>query len=247
MSLPGDYALHNRANFYAAWFPVTTPFGIGDYGLIQNGVFQKIGHLDDVRQDGFNVEIRKEQGQPTSIDLLSEGARSIKTVAGATVADLPAVDAGAKLTYEFEKKNSFVVKASEINVEQMANIRQVADGLARLRRANKWSHWYRVISATYTGKNCLVLLSTEAGTKVEFEATAKALKQLDLGNVEVKPSVSFSSNTFLKSIGNTGVIGLGMFKLSFWTGDLKLLGTGELREDEKRTEVNWGDELRDDF
>lgn len=246
MSLPNEYnkALHRHANFYAAWFPVTTPYGIGDYGLIQNGVFQKIGHLDDLRADGFDVKIRTASGQPASIDFLSEGAKVIKVIAGAAVPQLPAGQIEAKLTYEFTRANSFVVKASELNVQRMENLREVADKLAEMRRNNTWSYRYRVVSATYTGQNCLVLLSTEAGTKVEFDATASALKQLDLGNVEVRPSVTFSSDTILKSIGATGVLGLGLFALKLF-GGLKLLGNGELLPAEREIEEDWGAELED--
>jgi hypothetical protein len=248
MSLTHEYnkALYRHANFYAAWFPVTTPFGIGDYGIIQNGVFQKIGHLDDLRADGFDVTIRTISGQPVSIDFLSEGAKAIKTVAGAEVPQLSAGNFSAKLTYEFERKNSFVVKASEMNVERMENIRKVADKLAQMRRDNTWSHRYRVVSATYTGKNCLVLLSTEAGTKVEFDATASALSQLDLGKVEVRPSVSFSSDTILKSIGATGILGLGLFALKFF-GGLRMLATDPLKPEEREIEENWGADLTDSF
>ena len=248
MSLPTDYnkALHRHAGFYAAWFPLATPFRIGDYGLIQGGVFQKIGHLNDLKGHGFNVEIRPGTGNPTSIDFLSEGVSSVKTVAGGTVPDLPAIDVEAKLTYEFQRENSFVLKAAEMNVERMENIREVADELAQMRRDDKWSHRYCVVSTTYTGRNCLVLLSSEAETKVEFVATAKALKQLDLGNVEIKPSVSFSSNRMLHSIGNTGVIGLGLFKLKFFSGDLKLLAAEQLTDEERDIEEDWGDEMKDE-
>lgn len=249
MGLPKEYnkALHKHANFYASWFPVTMPFGIGDYGVFQDGVFQKIGHLNDVRDDGFDVNLRTAKGEPVSIDFLSEGVSSIKTVAGATVANLPEVaDVEAKLTYEFNRKNSFVVKAGEMNVERMENIREVADRLAEMRRNGNWSHRYCVVSATYTGLNCLVLLSSEAGTKVEFEASASALKQLDLGNVEFKPSVSFSSDKILRSIGKTGVLGLGLFKLTVLRANLKLLGARDpLTAEEQTIQEDWGDEIND--
>jgi hypothetical protein len=249
MSLPKDYnqALHKHANFYAAWFPVTMPFGVGDYGVFQDGVFQKIGHLNDVRDDGFDVQIRTAKGEPVSIDFLSEGVSSVKTVAGAPVADLPSVaDLEAKLTYEFHKKNSFVVKAAEMNVERMDNIRDVADRLAKMRRDGKWSHRYCVVSTTYTGLNCLVLLSSEAGTKVEFEASASALKQLDLGNFQIKPSVSFSSDKILRSMGKTGVLGLGLFKLTIFRGNLKLLGPEDpLTAEEQTIQEDLGDEIKD--
>jgi hypothetical protein len=250
MSLPGDYnaALYRKVNYYAAWFPLANPFRIGDYGLIQNGVFQKIGHLDQLRADGFNVPIQSAAGKPASLDLLSEGAKCVKTVAGAQVPALSGFPGPvqAKLSYEFGKKNSFVVKAATITVEQMANINQVATGLARLRRDGKWSHRYRVVSATYTGQNCLVLLSANADTKVEFDAEASVLHQLDLGNVSVKPSVSFSSDTVLRTIGDTGVLGLSLFKLRILSGNLKLLAGQPLTPDEQAVEEKWGEALADD-
>jgi hypothetical protein len=127
-----------------------TPFKIGDYGLIHGGVFQKIGHLHDLKSVGFNVKARTAAGGPASIDFLSEGVSSVKTIAGGAVPDLPAIDAEARLTYEFKRKNSFVVKSSEMNVERMENIREVADNLAQMRRDDKWSRRYCVVSTTYT-------------------------------------------------------------------------------------------------
>ena len=249
MTLPKEYnkALHQEANFYAAWLPLATPFAIGDYGLIQNGVFQKLGHLNDVRRDGFNVKIRTAKGDPIKINFLSQGAKCIKMIAGAAVLDFLPEVAGvdAKLVYEFERENSFVVKAGEILVERMDNVREVADRLAEMRRDDNWKHKYRVVSTTYTGKNCLVLLSSKAGTKVEFEATASALKQLDLGNVEFKPSVSSSSDQVLDIIGKTGVLGLGLFKLSILQSNVKFLAGKPLTPEEKAIEENWGDDLAD--
>ena len=115
------------------------------------------------------------KGNPTKLNFLSEGITSVKTVAGATVADLPSPWRPYRPSSpsEFNKKNSFVVKAAEINVERMENIRRVADSLAQMRRNKKWSHRYRIVSAIYTGQKCLVLLSSAAGTKVDFEGTAK--------------------------------------------------------------------------
>jgi hypothetical protein len=132
-----------------------------------------------------------------------------------------------------------------MNVERLENTREVADKLAEMRRNDKWTHRYCVVSSVYTGLNCVVLLSSEAGTKVEFEASASALKQLDLGNVEFKPSVSFSSDKILRSIGNTGVLGLGLFKLSIFRGTLKVLGEGVLTDEEKEVQEDFGDELPD--
>jgi hypothetical protein len=254
MSLPDDYnkALRKTAAFYAAWFPITTPFRIGDYGLVHDGVFQKIGHLDDLREDGFNVPIRTAPGQPAQLDLVTEGVKTIRTVAGveAPVPSFPAGEISATLTYEFQKQNSFVVKAVEMTVEQMENIQQIAEELARLRREDKWSHQYRVVSSTYTASDSLVLLAQKANTSVSFEATASALKLLDSGKVEVKPTISSSSDTVLKVVGKTGPLGLKLFKLkviSLFGDKIKLLKEQPLQPDEKAIEADWGEDLRSDI
>lgn len=253
MSLPKAYnkALRSHANFYAAWFPVTAPYKVGDYGLIQRGVFEKIGTLEDLRDDGFSVEVRTTPGPPSSIDFRSSGVQVIKTVAGASapVPNLPAANVDAKITFEFTKENSSVVKAATLTVEQMDNIHQVAEELARLRREKKWSHRYRVVSGTYTGENCLVMLSGKAGTQVELVAKASTLRQLDLGNVEVKPSISSSSENILKSVGNTGLIGLKLFKLkriSLFGNYFKTLAEVGLSDEERAIEDDWGEDLEDD-
>ncbi len=249
MSLPREFnkALHKKANFYAAWFPVATPYQVGDYGVISNGVFQKTGHLTDLAGDGFNVEIRKAKGDPVTIDFLSEGAKAVKLVAGAAVEVLPENDIKAKIKYEFNKKNSFVVKATDMVVERMDNVQQVADVLAQLRRNNKWHHSFHVVSTTYTGQNCLVLLSTDANTTVEFEASAAALKKLDIGNLEVTPSVSFNNNAILHSIGKTGPIGLNLFKLKMIGSGVNLMDVRDLSQEEKQFETDWGSDLQDDL
>ncbi len=248
MGLPKEYnkALHQHANFYAAWFPVTMPYQVGDYGLIQNGVFQKIGHLDQLKSDGFNVDIQVADGPPTSIDFLSEGAKMVKIVAGAEVPQLPAANIEASVKFKFEKENSFALKASEIRVKMMQNAHEVAKSLAVLRRNKKWSHQYRVVSATYTGQNCLVLLSRESGTEVGFDGEASALKQLELGKITLKPSVSFSNDTVLKSIGDTGVIGLNLFKLKWMGNVINVLKGSDISEEESSIEDSWDHELDDD-
>jgi hypothetical protein len=247
MGLAAEYskALHKHANFYAAWFPAAAPFRIGDYGVIRDGVFEKIGHLDE-----FGIEIKTESGEPTpSLDFMTEGTKSIAFVGGAELpaSALPVADVEAKLTFAFDRKNSFVVKAEQIQMTRMSNIRQVADTLAQLRRSKRFSHKWRVVSATYTGHKFVVLMSSEADTRVEFSGKASALKQLNVGNVELKPSVNVSSDAVLKTVGETGVLGLGLFKLKQFGSGLQVLAEGELSDEEREMEEDWGDELESDI
>lgn len=247
MGLAAEYnrALHRHANFYAAWFPIVAPFRIGDYGLIRDGVFEKIGHIDE-----FGVQFGTEDGEPApSLDFMSEGTRAIAFVGGAELpaTAIPTVEAEAKLTFNFDRENSFVVKAERIAMTRMSNIRQVSDELARLRREKKFSHRWRVVSAVYTGEKCVVLMSSEANTKVEFSGKASALRQLNMGNVELKPSVSTTSDSVLKTVGESGVLGLGLFKLRQFFGGFEVLADSQLTDEEREVEDDWGDELPSDL
>jgi hypothetical protein len=230
---------------YAAWYPLAQVYELGDYGLIQDGVFQKLGNVRDLASDGFTTAIRSSTGPSTSVDYVSAKTKTIKMVAGAEVPQLPDGAVGASLAYQFEKANSFVVKAAAMTVKQMDNVREIADGLAKLRKNDKWTHAYRVVSATYTAEDALVLLAREANTKVEFSGEVSALKALNAGSIKVAPSVTSSSEAVLKSIGKSGILGLSLFKLNFWSSTPQLLKAGEKKEDYELEECR--DELKDDI
>jgi hypothetical protein len=39
--------LHHEISAYAAWMPVTNTFRLGDYGVISDGVFVKMGNIEE--------------------------------------------------------------------------------------------------------------------------------------------------------------------------------------------------------
>jgi hypothetical protein len=254
VSLRKDYnfALKRVGGFHAAWFPLTAPFQLGDYGLIHDGVFEKLGSINDLRSDSFKTGIRNVAGNPVQLDLVTEGVNTIKTVVGADAAvpNFPDADVNASLTYEFHKENSFVVKCASMSVQRMENIHEVAEGLARLRRENKWKHQFKVVSAVYTGETPLVLLTSKANTKITFEAKANALKQLDLGHGDANAAVAFASDTVVKVPGKVGPIGLNLFKLKWVSLDgvkEKLLKARDLDVAETEIDTTSDDVSNDDF
>jgi hypothetical protein len=254
MSLRKAYnsALKRVGGFHAAWFPLTAKFQLGDYGLIHDGVFEKLGHIQDLWSDSLKVDIRTTIGNPVQLDLVTEGVKTIKTAAGADVAipNFPDADVNASLTYEFHKENSFVVKCATMSVQQMDNIHQVAEGLARLRREKKWTHKFKVVSAVYTAVKPLVLLTSKADTKITFEAKANALQQLDLGHGDVNASVAFASDTVVKVPGEIGPIGLNLFKLK-WISldgiDLDLLAANGTDSAKMEVDTTSDEVWNDDF
>ncbi len=159
------------------------------------------------------------------------------------VASLPQLpDVGnleARLTFNFQRENSCLIKAT-LTVVEMQDIHGVANKLGKL---DEWENRFRVVSAAYTGEKCMILAAREANTTVEVSGTVDVLKQVELGKVEVKPSISSSNECIFKSVGDTGVVGLRLFKLGWLFDGPKLLGPGG----EVPIHDTWGADLEDDL
>ncbi len=78
-------ALRRQNHMYAAWLPVTNTLKVGDFGLIEGGVFRSMGNI----QDTFGVEVKTEDGPPAKVDFASEGVTIVRTAGGAEVPAFP--------------------------------------------------------------------------------------------------------------------------------------------------------------
>jgi hypothetical protein len=194
---------------------VTNAFELGDYGVVSDGVLTKMGNIRTL-----GVTWQDEAAPGSSLDFASEGTRVIRTVGDVSVPTLPAQNLDAKITIEFEKASSFLIKAN-LKLRQMQNLVAVAQ---KLRDNEDWDRRYRVVSGVYTGEGCTVLSSKAQNSKIELTGTANALQQLDLGAVNAQVQVSSSEKIGLQIVGQSGVIGLSLFKLGFF-GGVKLMGS----------------------
>jgi hypothetical protein len=203
-------ALYANLQVYAAWFPVVNTIKVGDFGVIEDGVFRPLGNITKF---GINPTIAP--GAEAEIDFVSDGTTVTKFVAGGKVDKFPPVgDLDAKLELEFKRENSCLLKA-KFSVLEMQDIHGVAKGLKDL---DEWENHFKVVSSTYTGDQCVIVACRDAGTKVSLSAKANLLQQVELGKVEVAPSFESTNSACFKSIGATGVVGIRLFKLGFFGG-----------------------------
>jgi hypothetical protein len=224
--------LHRELEIYAAWLPVTNAFELGDYGVVSDGVFVKMGHINE-----FKVDFNRESGTPSSIDFKSEGTSLFRLVGDAQVDALPDSDIEAKLKIQFSHENSFLIKAA-LSMEQMININQVA---RKLNQADGWRRKFRVISHIYTGNDCTIISSRAANSEITLSGTASAIKQLELGKASAELSITSTKDIGLELMGKSGIVGLRMFKLGLFGGP-RVLGP----DDDVPLEYNWAAELEDD-
>jgi hypothetical protein len=95
----------------------------------------------------------------------------------------------------------------------------------------------------YTGQNCVVICSKEAGTEIEIKAGADILKQIEGGKVNGEFEFKSNRDSTFKAIGETGVLALSLFKLNIFNKP-RVLAIGE-KVDFKVEEVKG--EMEDDF
>ena len=213
MSLIKNYngALYKHLKIHAAWLPVVNTIRLGDYGLMDGGVFRTLGNIENLK-----VKFSQRVGQTAPIDFQSKGTTVARFIGDVKVDKLPEVgDVAARLVYSFSKGDSCLIRAA-LSVQVMADVDAVAKKLGQL---DDWKTRFRVVCGVYTGEKCVILTTEEANTSVEFAGSASALTQIELGRVEIKPSISVSSESVFKSVGATGVVGLQLFKLNWkWFG-----------------------------
>ena len=208
-------ALYDHLTVYAAWFPVVNTIKVGDFGVIEDGVFRQLGNISK-----FGVAVSTTPGPAASIDFVSDGTTATKFVAGTQVdrfPDLGSLD--AKLEFEFKRDNACLIRAN-LSVQEMVDLQGVAE---RLKALDQWENHFKVVSAIYIGEQCVIIVCKEANTKISISGKADILKQVELGKVEFSPSFESSKSACFKTIGETGVVGIRLFKLGL-LGGVSILG-----------------------
>jgi hypothetical protein len=226
--------LHKEVDAHAAWLPVANNFAVGDYGLVSDGVFNRMGSISE-----FGVDAAGADTNAVKLDFKSEGTRLVSLVGEAEVSELPPAPIDAKLRIEFSNRDSYYAKAAKASVSEIPNLRQVA---AQLAKADGWRRKYRVVWSTVTAHDCLIVTSRAANAAFELSGKAEVLKQLGLGGAKAGVNISGERDVGLSIVGETGVVGLKLFKLKLWGDQAKLLGP----EGEVEIEEDAGDELEDD-
>lgn len=223
MGLPNQFndIIHSNLKVSAAWLPITNNYQLGDYGIISEGVFTKMGNIKE-----YNVSFDAAQGPDATIDFTSADTKVVKFVAGAQVDIIPEGAIDAKISISFKKEGSFIVKAPTISVNEIQNVNQLAN---QLKNANGWRRMWKVVYQTYQALEPVIISTISADTEISFSGDATALKSMKLGNAGLE--LSSNKEVGLNVHGKQGIIGLGLFKLKLIGGGVNILSVSEKQKD----------------
>lgn len=231
--------LYDQIKVHAAWLPVTNTFQVGDFGVINEGVFVRMGNIGP----DFNLVFGSQPGAATKLDFKSDRVRVVRFVGTAEVTVFPGDDVDASLKIEFAKERSYYLKAG-LTVSEMKSVFAAAQQLAA--KPGWDAGKYKVVSAVYTGTKCVILSSHKGSAVVEISGKAGALKRLELGAAEAGLSFSSKSGMGLEVLGETGVVGLSLFKVEKGGGPRFEAAGGEASPSFSSSS-DWGPELEDDL
>lgn len=161
-------SLYKKTHGYRpTWLP-STLIQIGDVGILENDVFIKESTLKNNRIF-FEVET-SESG--TDIDFSSERGITLTTkLKGQTDPSLTSLGkADAGFIIEFKHENGFIFKAKDSRKSIISNLGAVKEEVLRRFHEGNWDKNWVIISELIEVKSATILLSGQAGSKVELKA-----------------------------------------------------------------------------
>jgi hypothetical protein len=232
MSLVDSIAsvLHDELKCHTGWPPIATKLSLGDYGVLDGNVFNKLGNLA-----ALQIRYGGEEGPPARLDFTSADTMITRLVAGGEVNAFPAGTVEASLRVCFQSANALMIKAGSITVHAMPDVGVVAARLKKI-HAPGWGSSNAVVGAVLTADKPMLIGTREAGTEVAFDGQTDALKSLDVGRFGA--GIAFASNKELglKILGESGVIGVRLFRLRLFGAQPRFLGPGAAPEAEANYE-----------
>jgi hypothetical protein len=155
------------ANYWPAWLPGTR-FTIGDIGILNRYLFEKVGELEEL---GL-----KYYAQPTDnsspLDISSESDVSVSfKAAGETnssFAHVGAAEAGLKI--EFGAQGAFILQAPETFESEMGDRLNLQRQIIGAFNRREWEKDWLVITRLVTASSATVVISKSSNASLELSA-----------------------------------------------------------------------------
>ena len=161
-------SLYKKTHGYRpTWLP-NTPIQLGDVGLLENDVFIKDSTLNDYGI--FFEEITSESD--ATIDFSSERGITLTTKLEGKVEPkaISLGEADAGFIIEFNHENGFIFRTKGSRTSRIDNLGIVKEKVLNRFKQDKWNKNLVIISELIEAKSATILLSGQAGSKVELKA-----------------------------------------------------------------------------
>lgn len=207
-----DDTLKGALGCRAVWPPVLTAVELGDYGVVDGGVFRRLGNVAE-----FGLGFTTTRGQPSRLDLSTSDVRLTRFAGGVQVPTLAGLgDVSASVRIEFGRSDGFVLKCARVEIDEIADLGVLARRLLTARAADGQT-WrplaWRIVWQRFSGRDVLFFAARSAGSHVELDGSARLLHGIDAAAGSAGLSRHRAAGLGLEIVGDAGPIGLGLARV----------------------------------
>jgi hypothetical protein len=201
-------------NYFANW-DFRTTFEVGDFGVVENFIFQKYGNIKKKKWSKIKVGTYPGNGWT---DFNSSGVSRTKGWA-----DLSTDPVKAKFGIKFNKDHSFYGRFNFHKTTRLENLHDVSFDLREKWTTeptkNGWYKDYCLVSEVFFAKPSFLIIGSKKNTRVNVEGKAPKTALLDLLDLKAGMSIK-SDNELSQTIEEKGEIAayfkLVKFRLKFF-------------------------------
>lgn len=200
----------NLKPLYANWEP-TTPLQLGDYGVLRDYVFIRLGHIS---QYGIKSQERRNTSKDHKF-FTSQGTTDVKFDVGGEAPVGAATAAKATLAVGFTSQEAVFFNAAGCEFAMIDDKVSLGKTVMGLYGAGTWPREWVVVTDLVTADAITVAVSGGGTASIVFEAAAKGkFGPIDLADASVGLTVKSASNIGFQLISNkTLTILLGLCKI----------------------------------
>jgi hypothetical protein len=187
MSTNSIYAIYKRTlvrNYGELYHPNWDPTSnreLGDYGVLRNGIFTRIGNISK-----FKIPVVSSKPEVKAHQTFSSGSGvSISFEAGGTVQAGDKGSVKAKMKVGFTGGQGVSINAYGIQHTTIQNYAHMMNAILSLyqTQSNVWQEQWVVITDLYQAQKCIMAISAHGSTEAEIEFETAAMVPLTTANL----------------------------------------------------------------
>jgi hypothetical protein len=172
MAINEQYAreLHTQFGYLATWLP-TLKIGLGEVGVIRDGMFERVGNLDD-----FGIKHTDQvSANSGDLDYTSAGAVSVDfgAVGSTPVAATVPAKIEANISISFGRADAVLFQAAGCNTSTITNLREISDIILSRYKAGNWPEEHVVVTEVISCEAATILVSSGANAHVNLTASGE--------------------------------------------------------------------------
>ena len=168
-----------------ATFPITEGYKLGDFGLLKDDLFTRLGNVSQ-----FGIDFGVRQGA-------TESTVKFVSASGVSVMFHGKVDAGpggvpvnASVDISFSEQSAVFFNAAGCTADAIENQIQLGEQILQLNRDGKWQQQFAVITTLVKAKSSTIVMSSSSDASITIQATSSAVQSIDLDDASIQLSVT---------------------------------------------------------